>query len=691
MPEVTEVTQPTGAGAVYTGNSADPRNQIAQAQQAVANATTLVEQVEVKAAEVTETADQAITTVNAAIGNASAAAQAAAQHADTAQAAAGAVPALQLELAAVASGHIGVQTLAQLQAITDKPVKSIAEVLNDPTTANNGYYSYQVGGWVKSAYDPIERAKEADAAQFAGAGMVLSTNGGLNFVDAKGQPIAFTTPDGRVFLPTLQGYAQVAQVANLIPLGTLMQLDQYGFLNAVDAKGQPIILSTPDGRLYLPTLQGYASKAELASAVSAVSASQFAGMYGVIVLGGQSNARGVGTVDPISTVQPYQNYRINSSKVTDRPAYSSSAADVGYAKTALVPLIEIGDESPVSGTVNEFARRQIARRVSSSTMRFVGLNWGNGGTKISDLLKDDPPTFWYNKMEVALADIVALIPSQYQKRVLAFVYVQGEADNADFTSYADYYARQSLLFRDFCKSVYDQTGYIYDGCMVTYQTASHRFYLSSPSQDNYVGVPNVARAQLQLSKDHPRIVVSHPDYFIPHATADVHYTNVGSNLAAAYYAKAIDAWYAGKKFKALQPARFDWQSSYVDVYFDADIYPLALDTTLVPMTNNYGFDIWQTVAVSPTYPEGLQLVTGAITSVVIRDYNCVRINLSANYPSGTLLTYAWGRATDPKASGGNNSGARGNLRDSDPDRYVNPLGNTIQLFNWCVIFDYARV
>ena len=469
-----------------------------------------------------------------------------------------------------------------------------------------------------------------------------------------------------------------------------MQLDQYGFLNAVDAKGQPIILSTPDGRLYLPTLQGYASKAELASAVSAVSASQYAGMYGVIVIGGQSNARGVGTVDPISTTQQYQNYRINSSKVTDRPAYSTSAADVGYAKTALVPLVEIGDESPVSGTVNEFTRRQIARRVSSSTMRFVGLNWGNGGTKIADLLKDDPPTFWYNKMEVALADIVALIPSQYQKRVLAFVYVQGEADNADFTSYADYYARQSQLFRDFCKSVYDQTGYVYDGCMVTYQTASHRFYLSSPAQDNYVGVPNVARAQLQLSKDHPRICISHPDYFIPHATADVHYTNIGGNLAAAYYAKAIDAWYAGKKFKALQPTRFDWQSSYVDIYFDADIYPLALDTTLVPMTANYGFDVWQPVAVSPTYPEGLQLITGAITSVVIRDYNCVRVNLAANYAAGTLLTYAWGRATDPKASGGNNNGARGNLRDTDPDRYVNPLGSTIQLYNWCVIFDYAK-
>lgn len=691
MPEVTEVTQPTGAGAVYTGNSADPRNQIAQAQQAVVNATALVEQVEVKAVEVTETADQAITTVNAAVDTASAAAQAAAQHADTAQAAAGQVPALRQELAAVASGHLGYQTLALLQAVTNKPVNSVAEVLNDPDTTKNGLYGWTGSQWLKSTYDPVARAMAADAALLASGGMVLSNNGGMNFTDAKGQPIAFTTLDGRVYMPTLQGYAPIAQVANLIPLGTLMQLDPIGFFNAVDAKGQPIVLSTPDGRLYLPTLQGYATKNELSAAVSAVSASEWAGMYGVIVIGGQSNARGVGTVDPISTVQPYQNYRINSSRVTDRPAYSSSAADAGYANTALVPLVEIGDESPVTGTVNEFTRRQIARRVNSSTIRLIGLNWGNGGTKISDLLKDDPPTFWFNKMEVALSDIVSLIPAPYQKRVIAFVYIQGEADNADFTSYTDYYARQSLLFRDFCKSVYDRTGYVYDGCMVTYQTASHRFYLSSPTHDNYIGVPNVAPAQLKLSKDHPRICISHPDYFIPHAVGDVHYTNVGSNLAAAYYAKAIDAWYSGKKFKPLQPTRFDWQSGYIDVYFDADIYPLALDTALVPITANYGFDLWQSVTVSPSNPEGLQLIAGAITSVAVRAYNCVRISLAANYPVGTLLTYAWGRPTDPKASGGNNSGARGNLRDSDPDRYVNPLGNTVQLYNWCVIFDYSRV
>ncbi len=394
---------------------------------------------------------------------------------------------------------------------------------------------------------------------------------------------------------------------------------------------------------------------------------------------GQSLSVGLTSIPPISTTQLYQNVML-ASGVRLRPG------DVGYNKTAFVPLIEeVGTfsptqgETPVSGMCNGITRRAIDEGEDVARWVMAGMVPGRSGWSVEQL---SPPPLGtqqaYEKMVEMVKDCHDLAVSQGSSySVWGYYWMQGESN------YQDAWERSGYQYGEYELALFDQltldvqaiTKQLFQPYIFSYQVAAHRKY----SRD---AMP-IALMQWRLSRLRPDLVISAPCYMFPVSADNLHLTNEGSWLMGEYMSRAAFETMVRRngKWRPLEPISVDWTDTYIDVKFHVPCGKLVLDSALCVTTHNMGFDIRVNDVVNTTI----------ISGVAVQGTDTVRISLNAAADSTAVLTYARGRPGDPSASGPT-TGARGNLRDTHGlyDTAVSPLGNVFALHNACVMFQYSR-
>ena len=140
---------------------------------------------------------------------------------------------------------------------------------------------------------------------------------------------------------------------------------------------------------------------------------------------------------------------------------------------------------------------------------------------------------------------------------------------------------------------------------------------------------------------------------------------LGGYYGLVYKRVVID----GKKWEPLKPVSHSITGTSIDLFFNKN--NLTLDTVLVPMQANYGFDVLNDVG-------GVV----AINSVTVIAPNRIRITCAGSPSVKWHVRYGHNTATGK----GVFTGGCGNLRDRQGDSviYFNK-----PLHNWCVIFNYS--
>ena len=377
---------------------------------------------------------------------------------------------------------------------------------------------------------------------------------------------------------------------------------------------------------------------------------------------GQSLSRGSQAFNPINTTQPYQNVMFRTGVLI------RDWENADY--TAFAPLVEADNmkgeaESPVSGILNTFVAKQLAKGDNASQWKMVGSAPGEGGRSVGYLSKGGGRYADLLKQVAGAMTTANKLNQSYS--VWAIAWTQAEQDYGENTSRLAYKQQLIQLHDDLKADIGAITKQPFTPPMICYQIASHRYYQKLRN--------DLALALLDASHACEDIMIACAMYQFTYAPDSLHLTAESSQMLGRYYANVLDYVYkTGKKWLPLQVKNMIVQGRIIDIEFNKS--GLVLDTTLIAKTANYGFDIWQG-----------DVLQNIIASVAIVDKSRVRIVLNADLPADAYLSYARGRDGDPYKSG-RIDGARGNLRDSngDTDNYTDRQG-VKYMHNWCVAFE----
>jgi hypothetical protein len=169
-----------------------------------------------------------------------------------------------------------------------------------------------------------------------------------------------------------------------------------------------------------------------------------------------------------------------------------------------------------------------------------------------------------------------------------------------------------------------------------------------------------------------KVVLVGPKYHLAYAKDGVHLTSRGYWQMGEDYAKAYRrVILEGRPWEPLRPIAVTRDGAAITIKFVVPVPPIALDTTLVTDPGNSGFEYSDTASTS-----------SAIARVEVTAPDTVVVTL-ASVPTGQDRRIRYAFTGIRGARSGPTSGARGNLRDSDP---THSRGGH-HLYNWCVHFD----
>lgn len=373
---------------------------------------------------------------------------------------------------------------------------------------------------------------------------------------------------------------------------------------------------------------------------------------------GQSLSIGSQGTPPLSTTQPYDNEMFTGGVV---PA-------AGAALASFVPLVERARETMQSGfanRANELAAALLLERPETErSHRMLVSCHGQGGARYQVLKKG---TARYQAGLAQLDAAVALSAAADESLVVrAVTNVHGESDERDGEDQNgfDYAAVLAEWQADLEADARARTGQTEPVPMFSSQLSSFTRYGAVVSP--------VALAQLRAHVSQPRVqILVGPKYIFPYADG-VHLTARGYRWLGEYYAKAYAREILqGYPWEPLRPLAATRAGNVITVEFLVPAPPLVLDVETVGNPGNYGFTFAQDGAPAP-----------AITEVTLRDATHVQITL-ASAPTGENQRVRYAFQAPLPALAGPTSGARGNLRDSDPT----PSRHGETLYNWAVHFE----
>jgi hypothetical protein len=288
-------------------------------------------------------------------------------------------------------------------------------------------------------------------------------------------------------------------------------------------------------------------------------------------------------------------------------------------------LIAFSEQENATSNNGETGQGQFARAIdlllqtengittAQAGFQFLFSAPGQSNTKISGLAQGTVP---YNNL---LADVqygvsLALAAGKTYNCPVVF-WAQGEADISGGTTRSAYSTALQTLYTNLNTDIKALTGQSNDIKIILYNVEEF-------DQTN----ANIALAQQDAAAANPSIVISHPDYCIPHiSTTDAHYPEDGYAHTGSYWALAFKrlildsgSWTPLKQSGAIQRT-----GNILSVPFSVPVAPLIADAAFFPLQTNYGFDALDHTGAA-----------NAITNVTIL-YNRVRITLTTA-DSGTL-------------------------------------------------------
>lgn len=376
-----------------------------------------------------------------------------------------------------------------------------------------------------------------------------------------------------------------------------------------------------------------------------------------VLVAGQSLAVGVSGGPPLTLTQPFGNLMFNTGVMAG-----------GEDLETFQPLVE-GDNIPGSKALVETMSSAFANLVSALAQEngeghdlLVSVH-GSGAKPYSKLKRGSKP--YANGMAQVTAgrDIAKKLGRPYV--VTAVAMVHGEADHAEkSTRY-----REDLLEwqADYEKDIQAITGQTSPVPMFQTQISSYTRMMKGTETS---AIPSAQLAAHVASGG--KIVLVGPKYHLAYSKDGVHLTNDGYRHMGEDYAKAYRRVVVDKKaWEPVRPLAVTRDGAVITVKFAVPAPPLALDTDLVSNPGNYGFEYTDASAASPS-----------ITRVELSGPDTVAITLSA-VPTADDRHIRYAFTGIKGALSGPRTGARGNLRDSDPT----PSRSRHPLFNWCVHFD----
>lgn len=377
-----------------------------------------------------------------------------------------------------------------------------------------------------------------------------------------------------------------------------------------------------------------------------------------VLVTGQSLAVGVSGAPVLSTTQPFGNLMFNTGVMAG-----------GEELESFLPLVE-GDYIPGSKAMVEtmssaFANlvAELAREEARETHDLL-LSVHASGAKQYALLKKGSKPYNNGMAQVAAGrDIAKRLGKSYVVR--AVMNVHGESDHAEKNPA---YAKNLLEWQaDYERDIQALTGQSEPVPMFQTQISSWTRMMKGTETSAIPG----AQLEAHMASG-GKVVLVGPKYHLQYVKDGVHLTSEGYRHMGEDYAKAYRrVILEGKPWEPLRPIATTREGAVITVKFAVPSPPLVLDTTLVSDPGNYGFEYTDASASPP-----------AITKVELLGPDTVAITLAqAPTGEGRRLRYAFTGIRGARS--GPLTGARGNLRDSDPTH--SRAGH--RLYNWCIHFD----
>lgn len=367
---------------------------------------------------------------------------------------------------------------------------------------------------------------------------------------------------------------------------------------------------------------------------------------------GQSLAIGVGGRPYLTREQPFGNLMFATGVMAGREDL-----------TSFVPLTE-GDFVPGTRFSTETMSSAFANLASDEGRHPILVSVHGAGAFPYFKLKKGTRPYETGLIQVAAArDLAKKLGKTYVVR--AVTNVHGESDHAEkFTTYARDLAEWQ---RDVERDVMEITGQKEPVPMFHTQMSSWTRMMKGTTTSL------VPQAQLEASvKSNGKIVLVGPKYHLPYAQDGVHlnadgYRHMGEDYAKAYRRVILER----ATWEPLRPIEVKREGAVIAVRFVVPSPPLVLDTKLVTDPGSFGFEYTDAEASSPK-----------ITKVELAGDDTVRITLEREPTADDKrIRYAFTGVKGQRS--GPETGARGNLRDSDPTKSRHGYA----LYNWCVHFE----
>jgi hypothetical protein len=377
-----------------------------------------------------------------------------------------------------------------------------------------------------------------------------------------------------------------------------------------------------------------------------------------VLVTGQSLAVGVSGAPPLSRTQPFGNLMFNTGVMAG-----------GEGLESFAPLVE-GDTIPGSRATVETMSSGFANLVADLALRGrhgphdILMSVHASGAKPYTLLKRGTKPYESGMAQVAAArDIANKLGKSYVVRAIASVH--GESDHAEKNPR---YAADLIAWQaDYEQDIQARTGQVEPVPMFHTQMSSWTRMMKG-TETSVIPAAQLAAHLLRPGK----IILVGPKYHLPYAKDGVHLTSEGYRHMGEDYAKAYRRVILERRpWEPLRPNAITRDGAVITVTFLVPSPPLVLDVDNVADPGSYGFEYSDSSASPPK-----------IARVAITRPDTAVIELSAA-PSadGRRLRYAFTGTRGARS--GPQTGARGNLRDSDPT--VSRSG--YPLYNWCVHFD----
>ncbi|MBX3225542.1 MAG: hypothetical protein KF795_33865 [Labilithrix sp.] len=377
-----------------------------------------------------------------------------------------------------------------------------------------------------------------------------------------------------------------------------------------------------------------------------------------VLVTGQSLGVGVSGAPALSLTQPFGNLMFNTGVMAG-----------GEDLESFEPLVE-GDNIPGSKAIVETMSAAFANLVAELGRADGGeahdllLSVHASGAKSYAQLKRGTKAYANGMAQVTAGrDIAKRLGKTYVVRAVANVH--GESDHAEkSTRYAsDLLAWQAAYEKD----IQALSGQSEPVPMFQTQISSWTKMMGGTETSAIPGAQLAAHV-----KSSGKVVLVGPKYHLQYSKDGVHLTSKGYQHMGEDYAKAYRrVVLEGKTWEPLRPIATTREGAVITVKLAVPSPPIVLDTALVADPGSYGFEYSDASASPPS-----------IAKVEITAPDTVVVTLSA-VPSGDDRRLRYAFTGIKGAPSGPQTGARGNLRDSDATR--SRTGHP--LYNWCIHFD----